>query len=113
MISYRKDMAREKKTEVRGGEGDVLMTAILEKMPLNCSLLKYIDLAPGSSIGSHVHEGNSELYIVLEGALTVTDDGEEFILQPGDAHCCFPDGIHGIANRSDAPGTFLAVVIEA
>ena len=74
-------------------------------------LFAIVTLEPGQSIGEHPHSANGEAYVVLTGALTVTEDGETRILNPGDAEFCADGHTHSISNHTDEPATFLALIM--
>ena len=71
-----------------------------------------ITFQPGQSIGVHYHVDNAETYYILEGEATVTDDGEERILKPGDAELCANSHFHSIANKTDKPLVILGVILN-
>ena len=57
----------------------------------------------------HLHYGNEELLLVLDGRPTVRTPEGEREFEPGDV-VFFPrgrDGLHAIENRSDAPARFF------
>ncbi len=69
-------------------------------------------LAPGAYIGSHTHEGNSEIVYILEGEAVMVCDGLREVLNPGDASYCPEGHTHSLRNESDKPLRFFAVVPE-
>ena len=50
--------------------------------------------------------------MILQGQATVTEDGQDFLLNPGDAEYCTGGHSHGIANDSEEPLVFLAIIIK-
>jgi len=42
-------------------------------------------LEPGTQIGEHTHDGEEEIYFILEGTGRMTVDGEAFEIKAGDA----------------------------
>lgn len=63
----------------------------------------------GQSSQPHWHEAEDEFLYLLDGELTVIEDGVENVLHPGDA-CCWPAGspvAHALMNRSGADATYL------
>jgi uncharacterized cupin superfamily protein len=69
------------------------------------------DADPGVEGVYHLHHGNEEWLIVLEGAPTLRTSDGEHQLRPGDV-AVFPrgpDGLHAIANRSDSRARWLVV----
>jgi uncharacterized cupin superfamily protein len=73
-------------------------------------------LQPGSlSADRHWHEQEDEFLYVLSGEATVIEDDGAHVLGPGDA-ACWPAGTpngHHVANRSEAPCTYLIVGTRA
>jgi mannose-6-phosphate isomerase-like protein (cupin superfamily) len=94
-----------------GGAGSIMFSRVLER-PDSSSLL-FIDLAvvpPGSSIGLHRHsDADEELYVIVEGRGTMTVDGVELDVGPGDVVVNQPGGTHGLENLSDEPLRMVVV----
>ena len=67
-------------------------------------------LLPGSSIGLHTHEGNSEIIYILEGSGKVEYDAGVETLAAGDCHYCPEHHTHRLINDSSEDLTFFAVV---
>ena len=70
------------------------------------------ELAPGaSSFPLHVHHGNEEMIVVLEGRPTLRSIDGERELAPGELVACPAGrrGAHRIDNRSDARVRFMVV----
>lgn len=76
--------------------------------------LNHITLQPGhppEGPWGHWHEREDEVVYVLSGEVTLVDDNGEHTLREGD-FAAFPAGAanpHHLANRSDAPATYLAM----
>ena len=67
-------------------------------------------LKPGSSIGYHKHEGNSEIIYVLSGkGKFLMDDGVEYI-EAGQCHYCPEGHSHSFINEGPEDVEFFAVV---
>ncbi len=69
-------------------------------------------LAPGAYIGTHTHEGTSEIVYIIEGEAVMVCDGQREILRPGDVTYCPQGHTHSLRNESDRPLRFFAVVPE-
>lgn len=112
MIKYKGDMNIIPKENVMGGTGAYTYTEMLslEECPktriFGCNTLN-----PGVSIGRHAHTGEGEAYIILDGEAVVEEDGVEYVLHPGDVEYCSDGHTHAIANRSDKPMSFLAIIM--
>lgn len=67
-------------------------------------------LKPGSSIGYHKHEGNSEIIFVLSGrGKVLMDDGVEYV-EAGQCHYCPQDHSHSLINEGPEDLVVCAVV---
>lgn len=67
-------------------------------------------LEPGSSIGTHTHEGNAEVIFILSGNGTHVADGQEEVAKPGMALYCPQGHTHTLRNTGSEPLVFYAVV---
>lgn len=90
----------------KGGEKDFLMRAHSDDK--NRILLGR--LAPGASIGTHTHQGSSEIIYGLEGRGTIFFDGVQEELRSGMCHYCPEGHTHSLANTGDTDLVFFAVV---
>lgn len=112
MIKRSEEMKVQIRSNLRGGNGDISSRNIFEPEELTKTrLFTVMTLQPGDSIGVHPHDSEGEAYLVLEGQPTVTEDGVEYLLNAGDAEYCTGGHTHAIANHSDKPVVFLAIVI--
>lgn len=111
MITTPKDRTTETAVEMRGGEGEVLLTSLFEEAIPHLRLLKIIELGPGCSIGKHQHLAEAEIFYALEGEPSILeDDGECRVMHVGDAHLCRDGESHSLMNRSDKPCKVLAII---
>lgn len=92
----------------KGGEGELRAKMYTDP---NTKIMRGL-LAPGSSIGLHTHEGNSEMIYILSGTGKVLYDGEYEPLAPGDCHYCPMGHAHSLINDSNGDLVFFAVVPE-
>lgn len=67
-------------------------------------------LAPGATIGYHLHEINSEIIYFLSGRGTMLYDDERYPVEAGQCHYCPKGHSHSMINDSDADLVFFAVV---
>lgn len=92
----------------KGGEGVFIQKAYTD--PLVKIMLDRLE--PGSSIGMHTHETNSEMIYVVSGeAYFLYDDGSETV-KAGQCHYCPKGHGHSMINRTDKDLVFFAVVPE-
>ena len=68
--------------------------------------------SPEGYIGAHPHDNDAEVYYMLEGELTLIEDGVETVLKEGDASYAHSGVSHAIENRSDKPAKMLAVILK-
>ena len=69
-------------------------------------------ILPGSSIGEHTHETNSEILHVLSGTARIIMDGQIEYVQAGQTHYCPKGHTHMTEPFGVAELRFLAVVPE-
>ena len=69
-----------------GGNGDVIIEHYIDEKMLNDTVVMYakVTLKPGCSLGYHVHTGNSETIVVLQGTADYNDNGTPMTLHAGD-----------------------------
>ena len=99
---------------VRGGNGTLENRHIIEpdRMFGSATLFSEFFFDPGDGIGPHVHDADAEVYYMLEGVLTLIEDGKETELRPDDASYAHSGTSHAIENRSDRPARMLAVILK-
>ncbi len=106
MIIDFKDLELNVAANFKGGEGEYVSRRFVD----DNNKIMFGTLEPGSSIGYHSHDTDSEIMYFLEGEATVlTDAGEEKLL-PGQVHYCPMGSSHSLINRGDRDLKFLAVV---
>lgn len=67
-------------------------------------------LAPGASIGQHVHEGNCEILFVIKGEGTIYDDGVASPITAGQCTYCPMGHGHSLVNTGTEDLEFYAAV---
>lgn len=113
MIRRKQDMPVEMRDKLRGGKGTLRCVSLLD--PSECfGKLNYcalIDIEPGQSVGVHAHGPDAEVYYMLRGRLTATDDGVDTYLEEGDAMFTGNGATHSVRNDGEETATLIAVVI--
>jgi uncharacterized cupin superfamily protein len=71
--------------------------------------LNQLVLEPGQGSRIHRHERQEEVYVVLEGTLTLEYDGERHELEEGDVARVAPDVKRQLSNRTEQRVALLAV----
>ena len=67
-------------------------------------------LIPGASIGEHIHDVNSEIIFVIQGAGLIICDGKEEKVTAGECHYCPKGSTHTFINNGEEDVIFYAVV---
>lgn len=113
MIKKAGAMRRTSQDNMRGGNGTVSMLHYLDPAEARDKgrLFAIATLPPGASIGKHTHEGEFEIYHVLKGTATVTDNDVPAILEAGDCMVCYNGDNHSIANNTDADLEVLFTIL--
>ena len=64
-----RELRVERKENMAGGKGHVIIKHILEEKELNgkCKMYAEVTLEPGCSLGYHEHHNESETYYILRG----------------------------------------------
>ncbi|MDD6011934.1 MAG: cupin domain-containing protein [Oscillospiraceae bacterium] len=101
MIKRSEEMKITLRESMRGGDGTVRITDILnqDEYQGKARLLGVITLEPGTSIGEHIHENEEEVFYIIEGTATYNDNGKTEILHAGDSCVCLGGQRHSVANR--------------
>lgn len=98
-----------------GGKGEIYITHLLtqKEMVGQCGMFAKVVVPPGSSLGVHPHNGNTETYHILQGKALYTDNGETYEVKHGDTTFCADGGSHGIENIGDEDLIFMALIINS
>ncbi len=112
MIIKKSDMKQEIRKEMRGGPGEVAITHMVPvDSIINGRLMAELSLEPGSGIGLHRHDKETEYYIITQGSGLVTeDDGKKDVIK-GDIVVTGNGQSHSIENTGDTVLKFIAVII--
>ena len=115
MIRKANEMRQETLTAMRGGQGDVQITHILERgkdeFRNKGRLYAKNVLKPGVSVGLHEHVGDFEAYYILSGEGTVDDNGTKSLLETGDLVLTRNGESHSIENTGDTDLVFMALIL--
>ncbi|MGN1418468.1 MAG: cupin domain-containing protein [Acutalibacteraceae bacterium] len=114
MIKRSQDMTKTVKVAMRGGDGQAVVTDILDKGEYKgkARLVGTILLEPGCSIGPHIHENEEEIFYVISGTASYNDNGTTITLNKGDSCICLGGQTHSIANNSENENlTVFAVIL--
>ncbi len=115
MVRKKEERLYEVRPHLYDGEGEVEITHILntpEEMNGKGRMFATVKLAPGASLGYHVHEKDSETYYIISGTGEYNDNNEKtVIVGPGDVTCTLVGGGHSFKNTGDEPLEFVAVIL--
>ena len=112
MIIRRNEMKIEDKECLRDGVGKVRLTYLTDNSAQkNVRLLAEVTLEPGSSIGFHRHDSETEYYFILSGTGSVNDDGNEVNVKQGDSVITGNGASHSIKNTGSDALVFHAVIV--
>ena len=112
MIYKKETHTSERREHMRGGDGAANLTGLTGDLPKNLRLFSMIRLEPGSSIGYHVHENETELFHFISGSGTVDDNGVAASVSAGDTMAT-PSGFgHSVTNDGKEDLVFLAVIVR-
>ena len=97
---------------MRGGKKYVMTTALSHQLPAHMRMFSVLTLIPGASIGYHVHEGETEMFYILEGQGRVRDDDRICDIFAGDSLATFSGHGHAVENTGDTNLVILAAIIK-
>jgi quercetin dioxygenase-like cupin family protein len=114
MFKTKDQMLREVKENVRGGNKAIEFTHDFTAQETfnKARLCAVLEIPPGASIGPHSHDPDAEMYFVLEGELTVVENGISKVLRPGEATFTGGGDTHSVVNHGQASAKMLAVLFE-
>ena len=108
MIINFEQMEEKRLPEFKGGAGDFVATMHTEAL----GKILYARFEPGSSIGLHPHETNSEIIYILSGTASIVYDETTEELTAGVCHYCPKGHSHSMSNRGEQDLVFFAVIPE-
>jgi Mannose-6-phosphate isomerase len=105
-----------KKLELKNAQGGletIFPNVILEGEEFTDAgrLFNIVTFPPKSSIGYHVHNGESETYVVLSGEGKYSDNGTEVMVGVGDVTFCPSGEGHGLENIGDEDLVVIALIL--
>jgi mannose-6-phosphate isomerase-like protein (cupin superfamily) len=115
MIRKKSEIVADVRHDFRGGVGEVAIHPFMnEEEAIGAGRLfaRLIIEKPGDSIGQHVHQGELEVYHILQGKALVNDNGREVVLEPGDTHICVDGDFHSVENVGEDTLEFIAIILH-
>ena len=109
------DVPETVREKVRGGMGKMTVkTALSPKKAEEKHAIKEISfrvLEPGNSVGMHKHDSDEDVYLIVSGEATFTDDdGTVHKLHKGDMTICRDGKSHAIANEGTETLEYFVVL---
>ena len=100
--------------KMRGGEGRVKIEQLLTPDELNNKgrLFAKITIEPGSSVGSHVHEGEMESFFIIKGEAEISDNGELVTVSEGDSILTRSGEGHSVRNVGACTLEMMALILH-
>lgn len=74
-------------------------------------MINWSTLLAQKSFQNHYHEAMDEIFILLDGSVTIAIDGETETLAPGDAMVVPSTKHHTMTNMGDSPVHYIAIGI--
>jgi len=114
MLKKRSEQTVETRENMRGGTGKITVRHHFkpEETTARTRLCAELLLPPGTSIGSHEHTDEDEVYIIQKGRAQMTDGGKEIIAEAGDAILTGKGASHSIKNIGDGDLIVTAVIMK-
>lgn len=114
MIIRGSELQQQTMEKPRGGEGMAIRMAYEAAAGFGGEVTNFamMQLEPGSSIGYHKHEGDMEMYLVLDGNGATNDNGEVDRLNAGDLLITKDGESHSLTNDTGEALTFLALILK-
>ena len=113
MVRKQSEQAVEFKC-IREGHGDTRMQKLLngpEEMYGKGRMFNLMTLAPGNSIGEHMHSGDNEVFYFLSGEGEYNDDGRTVRVEAGDVAVCSSSQTHSLKNTGSEDLVFIALIL--
>lgn len=99
----------------KGGKGRTVMWNLMgaETMAGHGRKFGRAQVAPGASIGTHFHRGESEAWYILSGTGRYNDNGVWQDFSSGDFLYCADGHCHGLENTGGEPVEMIALILYA
>ena len=113
MIRKSKEMEIETRDKMRDGNGTVTIQHLLKKEDFTAKvrLCSRLTLPPGAGIGSHRHDNEDEVFVILKGTGMLDDGHSRTLVSEGDTILTGNGESHSLENDSSENLELLAVII--
>ncbi len=112
MIKKPEQFRSEVRDKMRGGEGSVRVEHMWEpasEMKSSNRMVSKLIMEPGCGIGTHRHDGEDEIFYILQGTAEVDDNGVISVLSEGDT-ILTGNASHSIKNIGTGTLVVLAMI---
>lgn len=116
MVRKTHEKTEERKAAPFQGTGEITVRSLLngpEEMSGKGRVFAHTTVYPGSAIGYHVHENDSETYYILSGTGRYNDNGVMTTVTAGDVTYTAPGEGHGIEAMGEEPVEMIALILYA
>lgn len=113
MVRTQSELVKTTKPAPFNGTGEICVRDLLngpEEMYGKGRVFAHTTVYPGSAIGYHIHDNESETYYILKGTAKYNDNGRECILHPGDVTFTGTGEGHGIEAIKE-PVEMIALIL--
>ncbi len=114
MVRERDEKIYEKKPAPFQGTGEIMVRHLLtgdEEMYQAGRVFGHTTVYPGSEIGYHVHQKESETYYILSGTAKFNDNGVIKMIHAGDVAFTGAGEGHGIEAIGNEPVEMIALIL--
>jgi mannose-6-phosphate isomerase-like protein (cupin superfamily) len=113
MIKKRETLQTSESQASRGGVGATERTPLLQPEEFfgKGRLFNAMRVPVGSSIGSHAHENEQEIYYFISGEGEFDDNGTLVPVSAGDVAICLPGTKHGLRNTGKNDLELVALIL--
>lgn len=113
MFIKSEEMQMKPRVRLKDGFGttDFLHIIPAESLPGKCRLFSVMSLEKGCSVGRHAHDGETEIYYVIEGEGIINDNGTIRPFKKGDCNVCGKGDFHSVSNENDETLKMIAVIV--
>ena len=114
MVKGKAEVTAVRKPSPFNGRGEITVRELLDgpdQMYGKGRVFAHTTVYPGSELGYHVHQDESETYYILKGTARYNDNGTITTLSPGDVAHTPPGEGHGIEAAGPEPVEMIALIL--
>ncbi|MBA4389048.1 MAG: cupin [Verrucomicrobia bacterium] len=113
MIRRSSEMKVEVREKMRGGDGAITFQHYFDKTEMGAKtrLCTKLTLPPGASIGTHQHDNEDEVFLILSGSGVIDDGKTKTKVSAGDATLTKNGESHSVRNDGNVPLEIAALIM--